>query len=92
MAAQALHEKRQILKGKVGRTREPSRLKIALFFFAAAEAAVTLVLVWIGISGVLPMGVLGFPSLTITDEVNLLAIIMNGMITFGLLDAAIGLR
>jgi hypothetical protein len=92
MVAQALHEKRQVSKGKVERTQEGSRLRAVLFFFAAAEAVHTLVYVWIGISGVLPMSVLWFPSFTITHEVNLLAIVVNGIITFGLLDAAIGLK
>jgi hypothetical protein len=92
MAAQVWPQKRQVVGGKVGRTREASRLRMLLFFFAAASAALTLLFVWMGINGALPMSVVGFPSLMMTDEVNLLAIIVNGMITFGLLDAAIGLR
>ena len=92
MVAQALHGKRQVLKATVGRTQERSRLRAVLFAFAAAEAVHTLVHVWIGVSGVLPMSVHWFPSFTITHEVNLAAIVVNGMITFGLLDALIGLR
>jgi hypothetical protein len=92
MATQALLGKRQALKGKAGRTQEGSRLREALFFLAAAEAVHTLMYVWIGISGVLPMSMPWLPLLTITHEVNLLAIVVNGMITFGLLDAAIGLK
>ena len=80
------------MKARVERTQAGSRLRAALFFFAAAEAVHTLVHVWIGISRVLPMSVPWFPSLTITHEVNLLGIVVNGMITFGLLDAAIGLK
>jgi hypothetical protein len=92
MVEQALYEKKQLLKANVERTQEGSRLKAILFLLAAAETVHTLIHVWIGISGVLPMSVLWFPSFTITHEVNLLAIVLNGIITFGLLDAAMGLK
>jgi hypothetical protein len=92
MATQALLRKRQALNGKVRRTQEGSHLRAVLFFFAAVEAVHTLMYVWIGVSGMLPMSVPWLPSLMITDEVNLLAIVMNAIITFGLLDAASGLK
>jgi hypothetical protein len=90
MATQALHGKRQVLKAKIGRTHEGSQPRTVLFVLAAAEAVHTLAYVWIGIAGVLPMSVVWLPSVTITHEVILLAIVLNALITFGLLDAATG--
>ena len=92
MVAQTLHENRQPLNGKGERAQNGSGLRAMLFFLAAAEAVHTLVHVWIAISGVLPASDLWFHSFTITHEVNLLAIVVNGIIVVGFLDAAIRLK
>jgi hypothetical protein len=56
-------------------------------FLAGAEAFHTLSHVWLGLSGMLPMEI-SFPPMTITPGLNLFAIVVNALITVGLLYGA----
>jgi hypothetical protein len=63
------------------------RLRDVFVFLAGAAAFHALSHVWLGLSGLLPMET-QFPSMTITQNLNLFAIVVNGLITVGLLYAA----
>ncbi len=51
-----------------------------MVFFAGAEAFHTLTHVWLGLSGMLPAEI-SFPPMTITQGLNLFAIVVNALIT-----------
>lgn len=88
MVAQVVHEEVQIVEERVRGIRGTGSLaRDALVFFAGAEAFHTLSHVWLGLSGMLPME-LQFPSITITQDLNVFAIVVNALITVGLLYGA----
>jgi hypothetical protein len=68
--------------------RKGSLLRDVLIFLAGVETFQTLALVWISVSGILPTSVPQFASITITQQVNLLAIVLSTLITLGLLFGA----
>jgi hypothetical protein len=85
MATQVVHEEVQVVEQRVrgtGATRSLAR--DALVFFAGAAAFHTLSHVWLGLSGMLPMEI-SFPPMTVTPGLNLFAIVVNGLVTVGLL-------
>jgi hypothetical protein len=51
---------------------------------SGAAAFHTLSHVWFGLSGMLPMEI-SFPPMTVTPGLNLFAIVVNGLVTVGLL-------
>ena len=88
MVAQIVHEEVQIVQRQVrGLSAKRSLARDALVFFAGAEGFHTLSHVWLGLSGMLPMEIL-FPPMTITQGLNVFAIVVNGLITVGLLYGA----
>lgn len=56
-------------------------------FLAGAEAFHTFSHIWLGLSGMLPMEIRS-PSITVTHGLNVFAIIVNAIITTGLLFGA----
>jgi hypothetical protein len=88
MVAQVVHEEIQIVEQRVrGRSAARILARDALVFFAGAEAFHTLTHVWLGLNGMLPMEI-SFPPMTITSGLNLFAIVVNVLITVGLLYGA----
>jgi hypothetical protein len=87
MVAQAVHEEAQIVEKRVRGRGTRSLARDALVFFAGAEAFHTLSHVWLGLSGMLPMEI-QFPSITITRGLNVFAIVVNALVTVGLLYGA----
>jgi hypothetical protein len=88
MVTQVVHEEVQIVAERdrgLGASRSLAR--DVLVFAAGAEAFHTLSHVWLGLSGMLPMEI-QFPSMTITQGVNVFAIVVNVLITVGLLYGA----
>ena len=63
-----------------------SWLRDSLVFLAGAQAFHTLSHVYLGFSGMLPVE-MHYPSITVTQEMNVMAIVINGLITVGLLYA-----
>jgi hypothetical protein len=59
----------------------------AFVFFAGAAAFHALSHIWLGLSGLLPMEI-HFPTMTITQGLNVFAIVVNALITVGLLYGA----
>ena len=88
MVAQVVHEEVQIVEERVRGLRGTRSLaRDALVFFAGAEAFHTLSHVWLGLSGMLPMEI-QFPSITITQDLNVFVIVVNALVTVGLLYGA----
>jgi hypothetical protein len=88
MVAQVVREKMQTIEQQVQRSgAKTTLLHDSLVFFAGAEACHTLSHVWLGLSGMLPMEI-QFPSITITQGLNVFAIVVNAAITVGLLYGA----
>lgn len=88
MVAQVIKEEVQIIEERVGEIPAKGRLaKDVLVFFAGAEAFHTLSHIWLGLSGMLPMEI-RFPSITITQGLNVFAILVNALVTAGLLYGA----
>ena len=88
MVAQVVHEEVQIVEERVRGLRGTRSLaRDALVFFAGAEAFHTLSHVWLGVSGMLPMEI-QFPSITITQDLNVFVIVVNALVTVGLLYGA----
>jgi hypothetical protein len=67
---------------------ERNLLKRALIFFAGVEALHTAAAVCVGLSGTLPMNLPLFPSITISQESNLIAIVVNALVTIVSLQLA----
>jgi hypothetical protein len=89
MVAQVVREEVQVFEERVQRMRtKGSLVRDTLVFFAGAEACHTLAHVWLGLSGMLPMEVPLFPSITVTQGLNIFAIVVNALITAGLLYGA----
>jgi hypothetical protein len=88
MVTQFVHEEVQVVEERVrGLSTTRSLARDALVFFAGAEGFHTLSHVWLGLSGMLPMEIL-FPPMTITPGLNLFAIVVNSLVTVGLLYGA----
>jgi hypothetical protein len=88
MVTQVVREEVQVVEQRVRRVSGTRSLAgDALVFFAGAEAFHTLSHVWLGLSGMLPVEI-SFPPMTITPSLNLFAIIVNALITIGLLYGA----
>ncbi len=88
MVTQLVHEEVQIVEQQLqGVSAKRSLARDALVFFAGAEAFHTLSHVWLGLSGMLPMEI-AFPTMTVTPGINLFAIVINALITVGLLYGA----
>ena len=71
--------------------RKGSLLRDVLIFLAGVGAIQTLALVWISVSG-LPTSIPQFASITATQKVNLLAIVLSALVTLGLLYGAKNLK
>jgi hypothetical protein len=85
MAAQFVMEELQVTEERAGgMSAKRRRGRDAFVFLAGAEAFHTLSHVWLGLSGMLPMEI-QFPSITLTPGLNLFAIVVNVLITAGLL-------
>jgi hypothetical protein len=88
MVTQVVREEVQVLEQRVqGASATRSFARDAVIFLAGAEAFHTLSHVWLGLSGMLPMEI-SFPPITITPGLNLFAIVINALITVGLLYGA----
>ena len=88
MVTQVVHEEVQIVEQRIAGAKVSNRfLPDALVFFAGVVAFHTLSHVWLGLSGMLPMEI-KFPSMTVTHNLNLVAIAVNALITVGLLYGA----
>jgi hypothetical protein len=88
MVTQVVHEEIQIVEQRVrGQSVTRQLARDAMVFFAGAEAFHTLSHVWLGLSGTLPLEI-PFPPMTITPGLNLFAIVVNALITVGLLYGA----
>jgi hypothetical protein len=88
MVAQVVQEEVKIVEERVRGLRTTSSLaRDVLLFFAGAEAFHTLSHVWLGLSGMLPMEI-QFPSITITQNLNVIAIVVNALVTVVLLYGA----
>jgi hypothetical protein len=88
MVAQIVHEEIQIVEQRLrGRSAARILARDAMVFSAGAEAFHTLSHAWLGLSGMLPMEI-SFPPMTITQNLNLLAIAVNALVTVGLLYGA----
>jgi hypothetical protein len=88
MVAQVVREEVQIVEKQVRGLRGTRSLaRDALVFFAGAEAFHTLSHAWLGLSGMLPMEI-QFPPITVTQGLNVFVIVVNALITVGLLYGA----
>ena len=88
MATHVVQEERQTVAKRHGGISARGRLpRDAFVFFAGAAAFHTLSHIWLGLSGVLPMEI-QFPTMTITQGLNVFAIVVNALITVGLLYGA----
>jgi hypothetical protein len=88
MVTQVIKEELQVVEERVrGIPAKRSLARDALVFLAGAEACHTLSHVWLALSGMLPMEI-QFPSMTITQGLNVFAIVVNALVTAGLLYGA----
>lgn len=88
MVTQLVREEVQIVEQRVrGPSVTRSLVRDALVFFAGAEAFHTLSHIWLSMSGMLPMEI-SFPPMTITQNLNVFAIVVNALVTVGLLYGA----
>ncbi len=78
--------KAQVMAGKIERVLPKGVvLRDVLVFLGGAETFHTLSHAWLAMSGMLPMDVAGPVSFTITQQVNVIALVVNALITVGLL-------
>ena len=86
MAVQTLQENVNGLKEKVpGIALKGNLLRDMVIFFAGVSAFHMLTHFWLAMSDMLPMSVPLFPSLTITQGMNVFIIVVNAFVTAGLL-------
>ncbi len=84
MVSSIMHSSKQWGRSYFDRARTGHLLRDSVVFLAGVEMVHTLSHVWWAISGSLPMQDPRLPSLTMTPDLNALAIVINTVITAGL--------